>query len=405
MSLDKLIERGASLFKGLNFEILCKDKEVLENPFALVHPAYLYYIWGKFSKHFNASADSKECFTKALDIFEKQIKLAITASNYSDAGEFAILKLRTASRLDPKSELLKSSYKTAIKIVKSLYNVYKDPYYIDTFISVKTMNEKYSGVKLDEAKMESLYRKAAEKYLQEANSIKEEELVNIKITSLYEAANYLQKIKKTIIDADIEKKKSNLNKFIVEINKQIDLLNNYQIKIQEYSQRVLKIHFYHGLSKGYALLNEKKEAKFFLEKALTDLDKVFQDESLIPSLIKSKKILFKEEKMFKIQDIEIYSKEFFEKVIVLLEKIDLLDLKERILLDLKDLAEFNEELIKKEKDLPKLLVKLCDNLIDLFEKEIASETDKEKLTNLMKTKYLAFCIHMIYQIYKILNKK
>ncbi len=274
-----------------------------------------------------------------------------------------------------------------------------------SFISVKLLNEKYSGVKLDEIKMENLYRKAAEKYLHEANSIKEEDLINIKITCLYEAANYLHKIKKTLTDVDLEKKNSILNQFIVEVKNQVDLLNNNQIKIQEYSQRVLKVHLYHGLSKGYTLLDEKKEIKFFLEKALNDLEKIFQDESLIPSLIKSKKILFKEEKMYKIQDITIYSKEYFEKVIVLLEKIDLLDLKEKILLDLKDLTELNAEFAKKEKELPKMLVKLCDDLIYLFESEIASEAAQENLTDSIKAKYMAFCVHMTYQIFKTLNKK
>jgi len=391
-SYNKLIEKGLNILSNLKFSSLLYNDEIMANPYSLIHPGYLYYIWGKIS-------NSDDKFKYAFEVFDKLIKDALNTQNYLEAGEFSILKLKTIGRMIEKSKILKKVYNTTLKIFVSLSDLYTDPFYLDSIIEIEKLYEKYSNIKTNIKKIENLYRNVAKRYFNEAESIEAKDLINIKIMDYFQAAYYLNKITDTINDDEKIEKENILNKIIFEISNQLELFKKNKIKLKEYTQRNLKVNLNYGLGRTYSLYNKVKERKLFFQKALRLLDKIFDDSSLIPSLLKGKKVLYKDNDIYRIQNLEIFSEDFFEKVICTREKIELLELKKRIVNDFEYLEENNEKSI--ENELINLLMDLYEQLILSFENELSSENLKNKKADLIRCKYLGFCVYLIYQIFKL----
>jgi tetratricopeptide (TPR) repeat protein len=210
-----LLEKGTVLLNNLNFNILFDDENVIDNPFSLIHPGFLYYIWGKL-------LNSNEKFQEASELFNKQIQKSLDSQNYADAGEFAILRLKTEGHLDPQSNNLKTSYKKAKKIYENLINLYNDAYYFASLIEVEIFYEKYSGNKINRKKLEELYRKVSFQYYLEAESIIAKDLISIRIMDYFESVNHLNKITFTLTEIDKIQMETITNKMISEILIQID---------------------------------------------------------------------------------------------------------------------------------------------------------------------------------------
>lgn len=402
-----IVIKALDILNKLNFNFLAFDNAIFNNPYSLVHPGYIYYIWGKFLLKQNNSSEANVKFKASVDIFEKLVRSAINNSEYENAGEFLIQQLKAEGHLMPVSESIKNSHKMAVKIFENLADIHDDAYYIESEIEVKKLYEKYSGVRFNLLEMEYLYRQVLTRYLHHAEEIDEKgELNAIKIASYLTAVRYLNCISRTLTQKDEELKKSILNKVIVEISTQINAINRKQEEEKgQYSQKLLKINLYLGLGKAYGFLNEKKNGLFFYNKILKELDNLFKDPVLIPSIVKSKTILYKIENYYKIQDIEIYSKEFFEQTVVLLEKFDLFDLKAQVISELNELEDNNENKASIDEDLFENIVRFCEQLINSFEKELLNSQSRNQLTKTIQNKYYAFCTHYIYQCVKKVGTK
>ena len=390
ITLQEIKEKGIALLKTLNFNFLNNEEHTISNPFSLIHPGFLIYIWGKL-------LNSNEKYQNASEIFNNQIQKSLDVQNYADAGEFAILRLKAEGHISPKLKL-KTSYKKAKKILQNLTDLFNDAYYISSLIEVEELYEKYSDIDLKMEKLETLYRKASFQYNLEGDSIIAIELVNIKIMNYFEAANFLNKINKTLTKSDIFQKETIVNKMITEILMLIERQKKMRQEIEEYSKINQIINLEFGLGKGYSLLNKKSESKLFYGKALRRLDKLINDENIIQSLIKSRDTLYKDKNHYKIQNIKIFSQSLFEKIIVLNEKLELFDLRLRILMGV-------EELEKSSRSEAKLkvidkLITLHLYLVELFENELNQNYEES-----IATKYQAFIIYLIYQVYKLIEKK
>jgi hypothetical protein len=153
-----------------------------------------------------------------------------------------------------------------------------------------------------------------------------------------------------------------------------------------------------GLGKAYSLINKKAESKLFYGRALRRLDKIINVNKYIPSLLRSRNTLYKEEDYYKIQNIKIFSKSMFEQIIILNEKIELFDLRIRILSAVEDLEKSDRMEAKK-----KVYVKIIElhlDLIKIFDKEL----ENEKIEKNIKEKYSAFIVYLIYQVFKLFIK-
>jgi len=377
----------------LNFNNLIYNEEIFNNPYSLIHPGYLLYIWGKLT-------GSKNKFKKASEIFDSLTKGALDLHSYIDAGEFSISKIKAEGRLGPSSKDFKKSYKKSLKIFNSLVDLHKDPFFIDALIEVEELFERFSKIKSNIDKIEVLYRKAYLRYAIEAESIKIEELINIKILSFFEAVKYLDKINKSTTELDDFEKESILNRIISEITTQLDNLDNNENKTGTYSSLALRINLLYGLGRAYYLLGENLECKLYFSKCLSKINTLLEDKNLINSLLESKETLYREKEIYKIQGLEILTREFFEQVVITNEKIELMELKSRIISDLKKLNETTEtEELKNRIQ----LVALYLNLIEFHEYEITNKDGKPPLIESIKEKYKAYCVFYCYQIIKILR--
>ncbi len=389
-SLNEVLEIGNTKLEELDFNILYEDQHIISNPFSLIHPGFLFYIWGKFQT-------SIEKFQKAIDVFNDQIQKSLDSQNYADAGEFAILSLKAEGRI-PSSTQLKSNYKKAKKILKNLTELFPDAYYVSSLIEVEEIYEKYSGIKIQKEKLEDLYRKASFQYFLEAESIIAKDLINIRIMDYFEAANYLNKIKYSLNENDTIQKEIIANKMISEILLLMDRKDKMKHDIENYSKIYQKINLEFGLGKAYSLVNKKTESKLFYGRSLRRLDKLIKDNTIRQSLLRSREILYKEENHYKIQNIKLFSQSLFEKVIVFNEKIELFDLRMRILESVEDLEKSNR--IEAKNEILKSLIELHLNLIELFENEL-----NQKYEQNVREKYKAFIIYLLYQVYKLMKKK
>jgi hypothetical protein len=222
--------------------------------------------------------------------------------------------------------------------------------------------------------------------------------MNIKVMSYFEAANFLNKIKQTLTETDRFQKEAIVNKMISEILILIERQGQEKYEIEDYSRINQKINLDFGLGKGYSLINKKSESKLFYRKALRRLDKLIKDEKITHSLLRSREILYKEDDHYRIHNIKLFSKSLFEKIIILNEKIEMFDLRLRILIGVEDL-EKSSRMEAKKKVIDKL-IELHLNIIGLFEEEL-----NKKYEQSVKEKYKAFIVYLIYQIYKLIKKK
>jgi len=393
---EEILEICLKKLEDLNFNLLIYNQELFSNPYCLIHPAYLYYLWGKL-------IGSKDKFKRASKLFKSLAKDALDLNSYTDAGEFSILRLKTEGRLDPSSKEFKNSYKRAFKIFDSLIELNNDPFFMDALIEVEELHEKFSKNKIITEKIEMYYRKASSRYVTEAGSIKINELINTKIMCYFQAASYLDKIKKSHTELDEIEKESILNKVIFEISNQLDKLKQEKQDVEEYSINVLKVNLLYGLGRAHYLLKNNKEGELFYIKCLRKIDDILLDSTLTKSLLKSKEKLYKNEDIYKIHSIEIFSRDLFEKVVILNERIDLLELKIRIYTDL---DRFNDKTEGHELNIEEVIsyfVGSCLNLKELHESAISPENRNEDLIESITEKYKAFSVFCCYQIIKKLS--
>ena len=393
---EEILELCLKKLNDLNFNLLIYNKEVFSNPYSLIHPGYLYYIWGNL-------IGSKDRFEKASEIYDSLIKGALDLHSYLDAGEFSISKMKAEGQRDSNSKELKKSYKKAVKIFNSLVELGNDPFFIDALIEVEELFEKFSKIKIKKGKIEALYRKASYRYLAEAESIKIDDLINIKIMSYFKAVKYLNKIQKTSTGLDEIEKESILNKLIYEISNQLDKLKENKLVLGGFSKYVLRVNLEYGLGRAHYLLKQTRECKLFFLKCLRDIEFIFKESDLTRSLLKSKETFYKDGNIHKIQSLEIFSRELFEKVVVINEKIELLELKSRVISDLGEISDKSEFGVFKPEEISHNLINLYLNLIDLYEKEISNQTIKKQLIESISEKYKAFCVFYSYQIIKKLD--
>ncbi|MHA1436205.1 MAG: hypothetical protein ACTSPD_01385 [Promethearchaeota archaeon] len=400
--LNENINKILYIFNELDFNLLIYNDEILNNPYSLIHPGKLFYFWGKILAFNRDNIENvNEKFNFAIELYDKAIKETLNKHEYSEAGEFLLLKLKVDGHRKPKSSNLKNIYKKAQKIFKNLLVLYNEAFFIDCLIEVNELYEKYALLKKNRKKIENLYRLAAYQYFLEAENMKENELKMLKIINYLKSITYLDKIKDSISDFNIINKNSIVNKLIYELKSQIDLLNKNG-NLNDYSKKKVKLNLYFGLGKVYKLVDDINTSNFFLNKALKFSEKITNDSTMIPLLLKSSMILYKEQSYYRVQNIEFLNKNFFKKYLIISEKIELLNLKIQILSDLNQL---NPNKVKNPENYIKNLIENYKELIILFKDEINNSILKEEISESIKTKYIAYCIYLYYQIIKLILRK
>ncbi|MHA1291662.1 MAG: hypothetical protein ACTSQJ_03215 [Promethearchaeota archaeon] len=171
--LNENINKILYIFNELDFNLLIYNDEILNNPYSLIHPGKLFYFWGKILAFNRDNIENvNEKFNFAIELYDKAIKETLNKHEYSEAGEFLLLKLKVDGHRKPKSSNLKNIYKKAQKIFKNLLVLYNEAFFIDCLIEVNELYEKYALLKKNRKKIENLYRLAAYQYFLEEENMK-----------------------------------------------------------------------------------------------------------------------------------------------------------------------------------------------------------------------------------------
>ncbi|MHA1146840.1 MAG: hypothetical protein ACTSR8_01190 [Promethearchaeota archaeon] len=391
-------EEVRELSNSLQIGLLEKEEEISENPYSIMNPGYILYILGKIFKDINK-------FKASIAYFQKSYDICINNQEYSDAGEFLILKLKS-ERFIPNSKILKT-YKDALKIFKSLSSLNNsDPYYFHSVLDIEEFAENYVGKKFEIKKKENIYRQLAAKYASEARLRELDELRSIKITKLFESINFLYKIKETLTKKDKIKRKLLINNIIYEIDTQKKFLKNNRIEMTFYNRVVSTLNLDYLLARIHIFLNKEKESKLFFFKALRSLEKLFKNPDLADLILENKRILYScnaHEDLYKIQNIKITNDRLFVELLYSLELINLLEVKYQILIEIKKIGIDQREILVKEQEINNELSEGHEKVINYIQKEL--DLNSSKINEKLKNKYIAFCIFHVYQIYKLQKKK
>ncbi|MHA1272392.1 MAG: hypothetical protein ACTSQS_03035 [Promethearchaeota archaeon] len=382
----------SEFFEKINLNTLLYNDNIAKNPYSLIHPAYIRYIAGKILNNF-------EYMDEAVSLLEILSKGALNSQEYSDAGEFLILKLKCERYI--KDTNIKSTYKNAKKLFKNLAQLYdNDPFYIHSLIDLEKLAIKFGILTLNQSKMEKYYREAAKRYKKEADGIQDKELKIVKILSYFEALRFLFKIKNPKID-EIKERNNIANSLIYEISEEKRIIQKKRAKMSQFAKYLTEINMEYTLGKIYYFLKENIEIKHYFLSAFEKLNHLFSRIDLKFLILKSKDLIFQDDEVYTIFNVEITSKELYEELVFQLELIDLLELKREILIDLKDIGEIQEDFNKQLKSIFDDLKNIYIYIINLLLTEI-----KKFEPNITKeTEFYSLCIYFLYQYYKLLKNK
>jgi len=418
IDLDQLkkdyAQKGVEKLKDIDFALLKLDKELMDNPFSLAFPPFLYYLSGKFEFFLENWNKSYETFNDASQILYDLQQKGITRGEYRDAGEFSHLRVKTEYNIQKFKEKnnFDYAYKDAKKIYESLVDLYyNEPEHLDGLISLEKMRLKALNRDVDsDPILRALYKTTSERYYRYAKGLMDLNFLNLKIIYFLEALRYSS----LYIEDEIELKKLG--------NDVIDLLVGRIFKINEksdieynYSHQVERIHLILGLAKAYKFLKDYRNSLHWLkngEELIYELINgvIFKEEieiiedsdkipMLIQSLINSSAKLAEFENKYIVDEIEFTSHQEFSKYIIIISRAEIIS----TLLDfISEIEDLPEEIItgRKKNQNQHLRMKYISHL------ENACNFLENKLLPIFEKKssiYQIIQANIIFRFYKILK--
>ncbi|MFO8017926.1 MAG: hypothetical protein R6U96_04780 [Promethearchaeia archaeon] len=387
-------EQLLTIVREINIHQLTTDVNLLTNPYSIIHPWYLLYIWGKLE-------GSDDILKKARPKLNKLIQEQIDSHEYIIAGEFLILKLKIEGHLKEKSGLFFKTYQQSIKLFKNLSVIEDNPYNLEGIIEIKILGAKYGEIEINQKEMNRLLRKVANIYRKQAEKITESQLRDLKLIKFFRAISYLDKIKSNSLKHEKKIKEIIANKIITVA---LTILNELKEDTKEKIQFTDKKHIlslYYHMGRAYRILKKKEQSRIFLSKSIRALNNLLNDPLFEEKLFENKKLLHRNQGNYRVLNVRLFSENTFKRVSELLEKIDLLEMKERMINELDELNLDGIESHQKPHEVQDKIVKYYQRLIDIFKTKL----DEDLTTELIKHKYRALCLFFYYKIYKILKKR
>ena len=379
--------------RKINIHKLMTDGQLMRNPYSIIHPCYLLYIWGRLEA-------SDEILVKASAELANLIQNQIDEHDYTNAGEFLILKLKIEGHIRNNSNTFFRTYEKGIELFEKSSVLENGPYYLESIAELKELAQKYGDIEVKQSDMDLLYRQIADVYRKKAEKIKEKRLQELKIVQYFQAINYLEKIKVELKPNDDKIKQIMANKIITISLRILKKFKDKKLNLK-FTDKKHKINLNYHMGKAYKILNKKEQAQIFLEKAIRALEKLEKEPSFEDEILESKRLLHKDDGYYRIHNIRIFSEKSFKEITGLLERIDFLELKEKLVNNLNDLDLKERKDYEKPEKISQKIIMYYQKLIDLFN----DKTKKIEEASLRNNKLKALIVFFLYKSYKILKKR
>ncbi|MFW5895345.1 MAG: hypothetical protein ACOCT9_01245 [archaeon] len=389
-------EHLLGVIREVNIFKLLTDAALASNPYSIIHPCYLLYIWGKLE-------ESDDILKKAIAELNNFIQQQIDKHEYNIAGEFCILKLKTEGHIKENPNNFTETYKQCLDLFENLSIIENNPYNLEAILEVKHLARKYGDVNIRQKEIDTLSRKTARKYKKQAEKITERRLRDIKLIKYFQAISYLNKVKENIKEGDQETKRILANRIITVGLRILNEIKDTDEEKISFSEKKHLINLYYQLGKAYRILNKKEQSGIFLGKSIRSLKKILKEPFFEEILFQSKKILHKDDGYYRFLGVRLLSGKVFKQVASLLERIEILNLQTKIVEEFNDLSLDNLKPYREHRDISNQIIDYYQQLIKIFKGEL--NENPNPTDELLKQKYRALCVFFYYKIYKLLKKK